>query len=167
MTFAVRTATPDDGPNVSGLLQKSYSVLLQDAYDADLLARALPLITTAQPLLLNCGTYYLAITRDGRVVGAGGWTPQSPKGAQEAAATGHIRHFATDPDFARLGIGRQLMDTCVSEATRAGLAELACFSTLNGEPFYATFGFRTVGRSDVELPGGIVFPSLRMVKTLA
>ncbi|WP_428688105.1 GNAT family N-acetyltransferase [Roseibium sp.] len=167
MSIALRAAAPEDGAGVSALLKKGYSVLLKQAYGADLLEKALPFITVARPELLTSGTYYLAETREGRIVGAGGWTRQSPTGETEDDLTGHIRHFGIDPDFARNGIGRLLMDKCVKEATRAGLTGLTCLSTLNGEPFYAAFGFRAEAPFEVHLPGGITFGSIRMVKQLS
>lgn len=166
MTVIVRVSAPEDSDAVSGLLLKSYSELLRTAYEAQVLEKALPLITTARPDLLSCGSYYVAETGDGRIVGAGGWTRHSPTGRDETATNGNIRHFATDPDFARKGIGRTLMGQCIEEASKAGLAELNCYSTLNGESFYAACGFEAVEDFPIELPGGVVFPSVRMVRKL-
>ncbi|WP_428641707.1 GNAT family N-acetyltransferase [Roseibium sp.] len=167
MRFSLRVATPQDASKVSGLLQRSYSVLLREAYDADLLAKALPFISVARPELLSSGTYYLVETAAGRIIGAGGWTRQSPTGRTESVNTGNIRHFGTDPEFARQGAGRLLMKTCLQEAAGAGLTALNCYSTLNGAAFYASFGFETIGSFKVELPGSVMFPSVRMVKTLS
>lgn len=166
MPFDTRIATPADGPAISALLLKSYTALLQDAYEADTLERALPLITRANPDLLASGTYYVACGGDGTVLGAGGWTRHSPTGRDETVSNGNIRHFGTDPDQARTGIGRALMARCIEEASASGLTEFNCYSTLNGEAFYAACGFRTVEPFEVALPGGVVFPSVRMVRPL-
>lgn len=166
MTFRIRISVLEDSSAVSDLLLKSYSELLRDAYDASILERALPLITRAQPDLLTSGSYYVAETGDKRIVGAGGWTRRSPTGRDETATNGNIRHFGTDPAFARKGVGRALMAACIEEATNAGLSELNCYSTLNGESFYAACGFQSVEPFPIELPGGVVFPSIRMVKRL-
>jgi len=164
--FELRVAVPQDEAAVSALLLKSYTALLRQAYDADVLDKALPLITRANPDLLGSGSYYVALNEDGSIVGAGGWTKHSPTGRNETATNGNIRHFGTDPDEARRGIGRALMNRCLREAAAAGLEELNCYSTLNGEAFYNACGFRTVEPFDVKLPGSVIFPSVRMVRPL-
>lgn len=166
MHFSIRIAEPSDKMAVSALLLKSYTALLRPAYDAGTLEKALPLITQANPELLSSGTYYVALDHNGSVVGAGGWTKQSPTGQNETTTNGNIRHFGTDPDAARKGIGRALMDRCISDASAAGLQEFNCYSTLNGEAFYSACGFSTVEPFTVSLPGGVSFPSLRMVRPL-
>ncbi|MCK7610789.1 GNAT family N-acetyltransferase [Roseibium sediminicola] len=164
--FRIRVAAPHDEQAVSALLLKSYTALLRPAYDPATLEKALPLITKANPDLLASGSYYVACGEDGSIAGAGGWTKHSPTGRNETARNGNIRHFGTDPDAARRGIGRALMTRCLEEAAAAGLEELNCYSTLNGEAFYAACGFRTVEPFDVKLPGDVIFPSVRMVRPL-
>ncbi|GAB4577090.1 MAG: GNAT family N-acetyltransferase [Roseibium sp.] len=166
MTVRIRVAAPSDETAISALLLKSYARLLQDSYDGEMLQKALPLITRARPELLNSGSYYVALAGDDEIVGAGGWTRQSPTERDEAPLSGHIRHFGTDPDEVRKGVGRSLMNRCLDAAASAGLNELQCYSTLNGEAFYAACGFRKVEPLDITLPGGVAFPSLRMVRRL-
>lgn len=166
MAFTIRRTTGSDTDAVSALLLKSYSVLLAEAYDAQILRKALPLITSAQPDLLTSGTYHAAISDEGDLIGAGGWTKHSPTGRNETARNGNIRHFGTDPDHTGKGIGRALMEICLQEATAAGLEELNCYSTLNGEGFYQACGFRTVEAFPITLPGNVSFPSVRMIRAL-
>ncbi len=166
MSFQVRTSTETDSAAVTALLQKSYAALLQDAYHADVLENALPLITKARPELLISGSYYVAEDDSGRIIGAGGWTKQSPTGQNEAPGNGNIRHFGTDPGHTGKGIGRSLMARCVGDALESGVTELNCYSTLNGEAFYRACGFRSVEPFSITLPGGVVFPSVRMIRSL-
>lgn len=166
MSFLVRISTEADTEAVTALLQKSYAVLLRDAYAADVLEAALPLITRARPELLVSGSYYVAEDDAGGIIGAGGWTKHSPTGQGETSGNGNIRHFGTDPDHTGKGIGRSLMARCVLDALNAGLAEFNCYSTLNGEAFYRACGFRTVEPFPISLPGGVVFPSVRMTRPL-
>ena len=42
-----------------------------------------------------------------------------------------------------------------------------CYSTLVAERFYEALGFTTVEPMTVTFPGGVEFPSLRMVRHLA
>jgi N-acetylglutamate synthase-like GNAT family acetyltransferase len=166
VSFRIRTASLLDLEAVSALLLKSYSVLLQEAYEAAIVEKAVPLITNAQPKLLTSGTYYLADTEDGAIVGAGGWTKTSPTGKNETLTNGNIRHFGTDPDNARKGIGRALINRCIEDATLAGLTELNCYSTLNGERFYQACGFTSIETFIINLPGNVQFPSIRMTRAL-
>lgn len=166
MAHAIRIAEPADAEAVTALLEKSYPALLAGAYDAALLQQVLPLMTRANPELLSSGSYYVAVGDDGMIVGAGGWTRHSPTGQGENGTNGNIRHFGTDPDHARKGIGRALIARCVEDARDAGLTELNCYSTLNGKVFYASCGFHTVEPFEIAFPGGLVFPSVRMVKPL-
>jgi len=166
MRIRIRVAGPRDRAVVSALLLKSYAALLPGAYDKDTLEQALPLITEANPDLLTSGTYYVACGKDASIIGAGGWTKHPPTGRDETVSNGNIRHFGTDPDQTRKGIGHALMARCLEAARAAGLTELNCYSTLNGEAFYAACGFIRVEPYEVLLPGGIAFPSIRMVRAL-
>jgi len=166
VTFLVRRTEIADEDAVSALLLKSYEVLLSEAYGAEILDRALPLMTKAQPALLSSGTYFAAETGAQQIVGVGGWTRHSPTGQNETAVNGNIRHFGTDPDHTGQGIGRALMQRCIEGARAAGLKELNCYSTLNGEGFYQACGFRTVEPFEISLPGGVQFPSIRMTLAL-
>jgi N-acetylglutamate synthase-like GNAT family acetyltransferase len=166
--FTIRPATPHDADGVTSLLSASYPPLLASGYDADLLARALPLMTRANPSLLRSGTYYVATAANGLVVACGGWTFARP-GAPDAPidlALGHIRHFGTHPGWGRRGLARTVMDCCVAEAKAAGVERLECYSTLVAEPFYRALGFSTVEAFDVVFPGDVRFPSLRMMREL-
>jgi GNAT superfamily N-acetyltransferase len=167
--FSIRAATPDDAEAVTALLSASYPALLAPGYEPEVLARALPLMTRANPALLRSGTYYLALSAQADTIGCGGWTLQRP-GAPSAPIDrqlGHIRHFGTHPRWQRRGIGRALMDRCVREARAAGLARLECYSTLVAERYYQALGFTTVEPITVTLGEGIDFPSLRMIRSLA
>lgn len=72
MSFRIRVATLYDAEGVSALLAASYPVFMKDAYDADVLKPAIALMTRAQPALLESGTFYVAETDSGQIVGCGG-----------------------------------------------------------------------------------------------
>jgi hypothetical protein len=60
--YALRVAAPGDNETVSALLSASYKRLLAPDYEPCILAAALPLMTRANPRLLESGTYYVAVT---------------------------------------------------------------------------------------------------------
>jgi len=183
--WLVRPVTPSDELLVSDLLYKSYSTLLAADYSPDLLAVSLPLMTRAQPALLNCPTYYVVEDPNSHeIVGCGGWTRQPPglkksmtpsmgessaatsesRGQHEAFDIPHLRHFATDPSLTRCGIGRALWnriwaDVCheMGEDT-----ELEVFSTLTAAPFYRSLGFQEEKATEIQFTPSCQFPCLLM-----
>jgi N-acetylglutamate synthase-like GNAT family acetyltransferase len=161
-TFLIRIAKPTDSDAVSALLVASYSSLLAACYDSDMLARALPHLTEANPALLACGTYYVAEREPGNLVGCGGWTVAKPGSGEITEGEAHIRHFATHPEWARQGIGSAILARCISDARSVGIRKLHCFSTLNAERFYQATGFDTVGPIDVSMGPSMTFPGILM-----
>jgi hypothetical protein len=53
---------------------------------------------------------------------------------------GHIRQFATHPNWTRRGIGRALFERCVADARAAGVCTFECYSSIGAERFYRALG---------------------------
>lgn len=162
----VRVASPRDAEAVGLLLRASYPVLLASGYEPGLLARAIPFMVEANPALLSCGTWYVAEVASslGVLAGCGGWTLTPPGGRAEPPdpAFGHVRHFATHPDWARRGLGRALFARCLADAQAAQVQTFECNSTIVAEPFYQALGFERLGPMTVLLGGRVAFPGVRM-----
>jgi N-acetylglutamate synthase-like GNAT family acetyltransferase len=156
----IRAAIPADTDAVSILLEASYSRLLVTSYDSNILRLALPYMIKSNPALLDSGTYYVAETTPGILVGCGGWTAAKPGSGEITEGEAHIRHFAIHPEWTRRGIGTSLLDRCIRDARLFGISKLHCFSTLNAAPFYRASGFDTIGSIDV--PMGSTFPAVLM-----
>lgn len=159
----VRVAAPNDSAGVSSLLRASFPVLMRSAYDRALLARALPRMTKAQPQLLESGSYYVAESAECVIIGCGGWTRERPGSCEITANVGHIRHFGVHPEWTRRGVGMALYARCKHDARDAGLSQFECYSSLNGEAFYAALGFRRLAQINVDMFDGLRFPSVHMV----
>jgi N-acetylglutamate synthase-like GNAT family acetyltransferase len=162
----VRTATIEDAKTISAILAASYPSLMRGAYADDLLARALPRITSANPALLASGNYYLAEAEDGSAAGCGGWSHRPPEADRREEGVAHIRHFATHEDWTGKGAGRAIFDRCESDARAAGFTRFTCYSSLNGESFYAALGFRRVREIAVPLGPDLRFPSVLMTRSI-
>lgn len=163
----IRLTNADDFESVSHLISICYSRLMRDAYPANILDIALPLISKARPELLTSGTYFLATSDDGIPIGCGGWTKNSPDSKNPAPLDiGHIRHFATHPDFTNKGIGRSIFSLCKEQALNSSIHSFECFSSLNAENFYKALGFTTLSPLEIELISGISFPCIHMKCTL-
>ena len=162
MHVHIRTASIEDSDSITALLQLSYPALMRGAYEVSILKAALPVMTVAQPSLLRSGTYYVAETAEGAVVGCGGWTKEEPGSGEILPGVAHIRHFGVHPEWTRRGIGQALYVRCRDDAKGAGISEFECFSSMNGEPFYAALGFVRDGIIELEMSSGISLPSVRM-----
>jgi N-acetylglutamate synthase-like GNAT family acetyltransferase len=165
MRFSLRVATATDSEQVSALLHASYSSLLRVDYPADLLLRALPLMTKANPRLLGSGKYLVAETVDGQIIGCGGWTHERPGTGTLEPGLGHVRHFAAHPSWTRRGIGRALLARCIEDAEADAVRALECYSTVGAERFYRSMEFETIGPIEIEMKPGLAFPSIHMKRT--
>jgi len=116
----------------------------------------------ANPKLLASGNYYLAISTAGVVVGCGGWTPEKPGTCQAEPGIGHLRHFATRPEWASRGIGRNIYNRCEIQARATGVTILDVYASLNATAFYAALGFVVMGEIVVAMGPHIAFPSVWM-----
>ena len=165
--FTVRGASPQDAEAVSALLAASYPLLMAFGYDPILFARALPVLTKANPALLSTRTWYVveALGANDRLVGCGGWARQRPDMPNERVdpVLGHIRHFATHPNWTRRGIGRALFDRCVTDARAAGVCSFECYSSIGAEGFYRALGFSTVEPMKLVLAENLTIPGVRML----
>ena len=159
MVFSLRVANIDDAPAVSALLEASYTGQLAVGYAPEVLVRALPLMTKANPRLLKSGTYYVA-EADDQLVGCGGWSKEAPGTHEITEGMGHIRHVATHPGWLRRGIGRALLLRCFREATLAGISTLECHSTLVAVDFYAAAGFKVIGQKTIDLTSDIAIDGM-------
>lgn len=162
----LRTASPDDRAAVSDLLGQSYRVLMADAYPADLLELALPLITKANPVLLASGRYGLIEDDAGRLLACGGWSLERPGSGVVVEGLAHIRHFAVHPDAVHRGLGRQLYQWCEDAARSAGMTDFECHASLNAEGFYRRIGFRRGRELSLRLRAGVTLPAIEMTKRL-
>ncbi|MEM7041521.1 MAG: GNAT family N-acetyltransferase [Pseudomonadota bacterium] len=164
--FTLRVAGPEDEAAVTALTQASYRTLMPAAYDRDLLVKVLPIICKANPALLASTTYFLAVTAEGDVIGSGGWSREQPGTLKIQTGAGHIRHFATHPDWTRRGVGRAIHERCAREARAAGLDRFECYASLNAVDFYERLGFKEVRPVDLPMGGSVAMPALMMERDL-
>ena len=159
--YFIRIARPADFEAVGAVLLASYSRLLAAHYDRVVLDVALPFMTSANAILLASGSYYVAESGTGALVGCGGWSMAPPGGGEIAPGEGHIRHFAVHPDWLGQKIGTSLLARCFDDAS-PGIRRLYCYSSLNAEPFYRSCGFETIGPIDLPMGQILKFPSVLM-----
>jgi GNAT superfamily N-acetyltransferase len=135
--------------------------LMSGAYGDDVLSAALPALTRPNAGLLESGTYYVAEAA-GKIVGCGGWTLESPGSSDVTPGLAHLRHFATDPEFVRQGVGRMIFRECSRAAAHRGARTFQVFSSLNAEPFYRSLGLTRIERIELSLANGPAIPAILM-----
>lgn len=166
MTYIVRVSAPSDADAVSALLAASYLTLLASHYERELLDRALPFMTKANPTLLASGAFYVAQSGQGELIGCGGWSLEDPGTAKVIRGEAHIRHFATHPGWARMGVARSIMTRCYMDANARDVSKLHCCSTLAAENFYKALGFKSVAVTNIAFDTEVSFPAILMQQDL-
>lgn len=174
----LRRARRDDIPALERLIELAVLELQGRDYDERVLASALEnRLLAVDPQLIADGTYFVA-EMEGRIVGAGGWSRRrkivngggDSDGADDlldpATEAAKIRAFFVHPDHARQGIGSRLLRASEEAAQRAGFRRLELIATLTGVPLYASRGWRSHERLEFPLPGGLVYPGIRMTKSV-
>jgi len=160
-TLTIRPAGAEDTAQIDALLARSYPRLLKADYLPSVLVLAVPILSRAQPALIRSGTYYVAETAEGAILGAGGWTAR-----RRQRGVGDVRHVVTDDRHLRKGIGRALFERIFVEARRGGIKRLDCQATRTAVPFYRAMGFAVLGPVEATLGPGIVFPAIQMQRRL-
>ena len=159
------------------LQQAAMRALALSAYSPRQIDAGLAAIGTLDTGLIRDGTYYVAVV-DGVIVACGGWSRRAQPQGSYAGPRGEpspplrpgvdaarIRAFFTHPDWAGRGIARALAVTAESAARLAGFRHFELIATINAERLYSTLGYRSLGRLEVDLPGGVQFPAVRMAKS--
>jgi GNAT superfamily N-acetyltransferase len=179
MAYALRLATEEDVPALRELIPRSARALSVGSYTDRQVESALVHLFGVDSQLIADGTYYVAVTEDdGQIVGCGGWSQRQTlyggdqmKGAADplldpAVDAARIRAFFVDPDHARRGLGRRIIEACEAAARQAGFTHMELGATLPGEPLYAAMGYVVTDRFAIALPDGEQLPCAHMGKTL-
>lgn len=150
--YSYRPAQPTDLDRVEAMLARSFAPQLAGVYPPELVIATAPAFARVNPTLLACGTWFVGIAPTGEVVGCGGWTREHPSSGETVDGLGHVRHFCTDVDHLRRGVGRRIAELSFAGARAAGIARLDCAATLSAERFYRALGLRTIERMIVPVP---------------
>lgn len=161
--YHLRPATLDDCDTLRELIARSARELSRGDYSPEQVEGALRGAFGVDTQLIRDGTYFVAEAR-GRIVGCGGWSrrrtlfggdAREGRDAAElnpAVDAAKIRAFFIDPDYARRGIGRAILERCEAEARARGFRRFEMMATLPGQKLYRVLGY--VPGTPVEHPVG-------------
>ncbi len=164
--------------NLEQLIASSVRGLSVNYYSPEQIESALKYVFGIDTQLILDGTYFAAEV-DNQIVGCGGWSKRNTLfGGDQAKLNednlidpaieaARIRAFFVHPDFARRGIGKQIIAACENAAANAGFHQLELAATLPGEPMYTAVGYHTIERFDHTLRNGVVLAFVKMGKSLS
>jgi GNAT superfamily N-acetyltransferase len=175
--FTHRLAALDDLAALRAVMRRSIETL-QDDFLTPEQVRASHHVMGLDTQLVQDGTYFV-VERDGRIAGCGGWSWRStlyggddsmvsrePRALDPATEPARIRAMYTDPDFARQGVGRLVIELCEAAALRAGFRRATMMATMAGVQLYAACGYGEVERVMSAPVDGVRVPLVRMEKVL-
>lgn len=170
-----RLATRDDLPALTALMDRAIGEL-QRPFLSDAQIASSRTIMGLDTQLIDDGTYFV-IEQDGAIAGCGGWSRRATLYGGDASPgrdaalldpakdAARIRAMYTDPDFARRGVGRLVIELCEDAARVEGFIHAELMATLSGVPLYRACGYMAV--ADVsDASGGVPVPLVRMRKRL-
>jgi len=177
--FAIRVAQEKDVPVLRELIDASVRGLQAGDHSAEQIEAALRKVFGVDSQLIADGTYLIAATSGGEIVGCGGWSKRKTlyggdvwvaredsllDAAKDAAK---IRAFFVHPKWARRGIGTLILEACERAAMEAGFRRFEMGATLTGVPLYRARGYTALEDLAVPLGDGLELPIVRMEKRAA
>jgi GNAT superfamily N-acetyltransferase len=160
MPFVLRRASRADRPALQILIARSARVLGAGDYRPEQIEGALQGAFGIDTQLIDDGTYFVAETAlavpavaAARIIGCGGWSwrrtlfggdshsERNVQALDPLTDAAKIRAFFVDPDYARQGIGRALLERCETEARARGFTRFELMGTLPGVRLYQALGY--------------------------
>lgn len=173
----LRLARESDVPALEVLIPLSVRSLQAACYSSAQIEAALGPVFGVDRQLIRDGTYFV-VEQEGMILGCGGWSRRaslfggdSGRAFEDALLdpardAARVRAFFVHPEWARRGIGRRIMLACEEAIVEAGFSIVDIVATLAGEPLYDSFHYAVLERCEIEMPGGLRLPVVRMRKLL-
>jgi GNAT superfamily N-acetyltransferase len=176
--FTYRIARPDDLDELREVMRRSIERLQGDFLDPRQVAASHKVMGLDAQLVLD-GTYFIVESGE-RIAGCGGWSWRStlyggdesvvarePRALDPATEPARVRAMYTDPDFARQGVGRLVLQLCEDAARAAGFRRATMMATMAGVPLYRACGYAEADTPITATIDGVEVPLVRMEKSLA
>ena len=177
MSYQLRAATRADQEALRTLIARSARGLGAQDYSREQIEGALQGAFGVDTQLIDDGTYFV-VELEGHPVGCGGWSRRRTLFGGDAhrerdaaeldprVDAAKIRAFFVDPDHARRGIGRALLERCESEARARGFRRLELMGTLPGVRLYEALGYKPGAMVHYPVASGVTIEFIPMSKEL-
>ncbi len=177
MPYQLRPATRADLADLQRLIARSARELGGRDYRPEQIEGALQGAFGVDTQLIDDGSYFVA-EEHGLLVGCGGWSRRRTLFGSDSARerdageldprteAAKIRAFFVDPDHARRGIGRALLERCESEARARGFRRFELMGTLPGVRLYQAFGYVPGAMIHYPVADGVTIQFIPMRKEL-
>jgi GNAT superfamily N-acetyltransferase len=175
---SIRVARDSDVPVLSDLIDASVRGLQAGDYSPQQIDAALRKVFGVDSQLIADGTYLIAETSSGIIVGCGGWSRRKTLYGGDvwvaredslldpATDAAKIRAFFVHPNWVRRGIGTLILEACETAALEAGFTRFEMGATLTGIPLYSARGYTALEHLTVPLGDGLALPIVRMEKQM-
>lgn len=178
MNYHLRVATFADEAEIRDLIGRSIRALGAGDYAPEQIEAALLGAFGVDTALIRDQSYFVVETDAGDIVGCGGWSQRKTLFGGDAGAArddarldpasepAKIRAFFIDPQHARRGLGRRILEHSEAEAVRAGFSAVELMATLPGKRLYESCGYEGASSVDYPLPRGLHITFVPMRKKL-
>jgi len=175
--FTQRWATEDDLAALHQLMGRAIAALQQGFLTPEQIQASHHVMGLDTQLVAD--RTYLIIEAEGEIAGCGGWSWRStlyggdasivarePEALDPKIDAARIRAMYTNPDYARRGIGRMVLNICEDAARAAGFGKAEMMATLAGEPLYRACGYTPIEYVQSRAIDGVSVPLIRMGKMI-
>jgi len=172
-----RLAEEGDVSLLEALISRSVYTLQAKFYSQAQMEGAVGTIFAVDTQLIRDRTYFVAEC-DGKIIGCGGWSKRktlyggdkAKESAEDAlidseTEPARVRAFFVDPDYARRGIGSEIVRRCESALVASGFSQAFIIATLPGEKLFGSLGYKVVKRSAINLLNHETLAVVEMAKT--
>ena len=178
MDFIFRKAKISDIDDLERLITKSARSINSAYYSKIEIDAALGNAWTVDRQLIIDKTYWVVENLEGVFIGCGGWSKRKLLFGKNdvlnsldnelipGTDSARIRAFFVHPDYARMGIGKRLLEKCEIEARSSDFDSLELVATLSGEKLYSANGYIPLRSYEVVLGNGITNKVVSMYKSL-
>jgi len=160
-------------------MRRSLDVIGRTTYDEAQIASATRHTARVDVQMIDDGTYYVAVIET-RVVGCGGWSRRAKlfRGSADmeanaqmrlldpATEAARVRAMFVEPEFARRGIGRAILERSENAASAEGFRRTVLMALLSGQAMYEACGYRIIEKQEFDTPDGVRMDSTLMEKQL-
>jgi GNAT superfamily N-acetyltransferase len=141
----VRAATADDAGEVVRLAALMYASMGLDVSDPAWIAAAED--AARSRLGDELAVFVVDHPTEPRLIasGAGTIATRLPAPNNHTARVGYVQWIATEPEFRRRGLARQIMEALLAWYEQQGVTAVELHATTDGEPLYRSLGFGDEG----------------------